>query len=60
MLKEKISHLDAAILSTKETSSCVGTNVKKKRTSSLKQMETELRVADTALNIEKDLYLDCM
>lgn len=59
-LKEEKSHLDAVILSMERWSSSVRTNVKKRKTFSLKQMETELRVADTASNIKKDLRLDCL
>ena len=60
ILKERISHSDAAGQFTKSRSSCVRTNVKQKRTLSLKLMATELREADTALSIEKDLHLDSM
>ncbi len=55
ILKGKISHMCAGILSTGGGSSCVRMNVKKKKTFSLKQMRTELRRADTASNIKKAL-----
>lgn len=54
-LKEETSQLDAFFHLLESGSSSVGMNVEQE-TFSLKQLMTELRAADTALNIKKDLF----